>query len=103
MLSKPYRGKHYNWVTIFRDSEKENLFRNSFTYLDKAFNECGSMDIVDLVMSADIKTNLSDDLLVKMDIATMANSLESRSPFLDHKMMEFCAAMPSNMKIKGTK
>ncbi len=113
MSSKPYRERHYNWVTIFRDSEKEDLFsgafakeiagRNSFSYLYKAFNECGSKDIVDLVMSTDIKTNLPDDLLVKMDIATMANSLEGRSPFLDHKMMEFCASMPSNMKIRGTR
>jgi asparagine synthase (glutamine-hydrolysing) len=113
MSSKPYRERHYNWVAIFRDSEKEELLddrfkleiigRNSFSYLDKAFNGCGSKDIVDMVMCADIKTNLLDDLLVKMDIACMANSLEGRSPFLDHKMMEFCASMPSYMKIRGTK
>ena len=113
MSSKPYRERHYNWVTIFRDNEKENLFtgefnkeiasRDSFSYLDKVFNECSSEDVVDKVMYADIKTNLLDDLLVKMDIACMANSLEGRSPFLDHRMMEFCATMPSNMKIKGTK
>jgi len=113
MSSRPYRERHYNWVTIFRNHEKESLFsdefnreisgRNSFSYLDKAFNECGSLDIVDMVMCADIKTNLLDDLLVKMDIATMANSLEGRSPFLDHKMMEFCAGIPSNIKIKGAK
>jgi asparagine synthase (glutamine-hydrolysing) len=112
-LSEPYRKRHYNWMAIFNDYEKDSLFddefkreifgRDSFSYLDKAFNECGSNDIVDLVMSADIKTNLLDDLLVKMDIATMANSLEGRSPFLDHKMMEFCSAMPSDMKIKGAK
>ena len=112
-LSKSYRERHYNWMAIFNNYEKNNLFsnefnkeisgKNSFSYLDKAFNECGSPDIVDKVMCADIKTNLLDDLLVKMDIATMANSLEGRSPFLDHKMMEFCAAMPSAMKIKGTK
>lgn len=111
MSSKPYKERHYNWVTIFRDNEKKVLFseefnnettgRISFAYLDKAFNECGSKDVVDLVMSTDIKTNLLDDLLVKMDIATMANSLEGRSPFLDHKMMEFCASMPSSLKVKG--
>ena len=113
MSSRPYRERHYNWVSIFRDNEKGDLFsdlfkseikdRDSFSYLDNAFNRCKSKDMVDLVMSTDIMTNLLDDLLVKMDIATMANSLEGRSPFLDHKMMEFCAAMPSNMKIKGTK
>ncbi|MFA5388570.1 MAG: asparagine synthase (glutamine-hydrolyzing) [Candidatus Omnitrophota bacterium] len=112
-LSEPYKKRHYNWMAIFNNHEKDSLFtdefnkeisaRHSFDYLNTAFNECGSPDVVDKVMYADIKTNLLDDLLVKMDIATMANSLEGRSPFLDHKMMEFCAAMPSNMKIKGMK
>ncbi|MFC1621564.1 asparagine synthase-related protein, partial [Candidatus Omnitrophota bacterium] len=68
---------------------------------NNAFDMCDSQDVVDLVMSADIRTNLLDDLLVKMDIATMANSLEGRSPFLDHKMMEFSASIPSEVKIKG--
>ena len=40
-------------------------------------------------------------LLVKMDIATMANSLEARSPVLDHKVMEFAARLPPEMKVKG--
>ncbi|MCM8782060.1 MAG: asparagine synthase (glutamine-hydrolyzing) [Candidatus Omnitrophica bacterium] len=111
---KPYRERHYNWVTIFRDYEKDDLFsdefkkellgnRNSFSYLNNAFESFNSYDIVDAVMFADIKTNLLDDLLVKMDIATMANSLEGRSPFLDYRLMEFCAAMPSNMKVRGLK
>ena len=111
MGCNPYRERHYSWVSIFRDCEKEALFADGFKkeskrisslyYLDNAFNECGSKDIVDKVMSTDIKTNLLDDLLVKMDIATMANSLEGRSPFLDHKLMEFSASIPSNLKIKG--
>jgi len=113
MAGEPSRVRHYNWVSIFRDFEKDSLFsdsfkkeyasRRSFYYLDKVFDECGSKDILDQVMYADIRTNLLDDLIVKMDIATMANSLEGRSPFLDHKMMEFCAAMPSDLKIKGTR
>jgi asparagine synthase (glutamine-hydrolysing) len=41
---------------------------------------------------------LADDLLVKMDRATMAHSLEARSPFLDHELMEFVASLPTNFK-----
>jgi len=113
MASKPYRERHYNWVSIFRDAEKKNLFsdvfkkeissRNSFHYINNTFEECTSKDIVDRVMFTDIETGLLNDLLVKMDIATMANSLEGRSPFLDQKVMEFAASMPSNLKIKGTR
>ncbi|MFH1479377.1 MAG: asparagine synthase-related protein, partial [Candidatus Omnitrophota bacterium] len=113
MSDKPYRERHYNWVSIFKDPEKDNLFREdfrdglknkqSFIFLDKVFNDYRSKDVVDSVMSTDIKTYLLDDLLVKMDIATMANSLEGRSPFLDHRLMEFAATIPSNIKIKGVK
>ncbi len=111
-ISRPSPERHYEWISIFKDKEKEDLFsdsfkaeiknRDSFLYLNNAFNQCRSSDIVDQVMSTDIRTNLLDDLLVKMDIATMANSLEGRSPFLDHKVMEFAASIPSGMKIKGT-
>ena len=111
MAERPYSERHYNWMSIFRDKEKEDLFtdefkketgnRHSFFYLNNAFQECASKDIVDLVMSTDFKTYLLDDLLVKMDIATMSNSLEGRSPFLDHKLLEFAASVPSDVKIKG--
>jgi len=49
----------------------------------------------------DTNIYLPDDLLVKVDIASMANSLEARSPFLDHKLMEFVAKLPGEYKIKG--
>ena len=48
---------------------------------------------------ADIHTYLPDDLLVKVDIASMAHSLEARSPFLDHHMMEWAAAIPVAQKM----
>src|SRR5207247_6930150 len=49
----------------------------------------------------DIQSYLPFDLLVKMDINSMANSLEARSPFLDHEVMEFAARLPVDLKLRG--
>ena len=59
------------------------------------------MDWLDKLLYTDINSNLADDLLVKVDIASMAHSLEIRSPFLDHEFLELTAKMPSDLKIKG--
>jgi len=56
--------------------------------------------LLDCLLDTDVENYLPDDLLVKMDIATMANSLEARSPFLDHKVMEFAARLPADMKLR---
>ncbi len=58
--------------------------------------------LIDILLEVDVKTYLPGDLLVKMDIATMAHSLEARSPFLDHELMELSASLPSRVKIRGT-
>lgn len=50
---------------------------------------------------ADIHTYLPDDLLVKVDVASMAHGLEARSPFLDHKLMEWAAQIPPDQKMSG--
>jgi asparagine synthase (glutamine-hydrolysing) len=54
------------------------------------------------MLDVDVQTYLPGDLLVKMDIATMAYSVEARSPFLDHHVMEFAAALPADLKLRGT-
>ena len=49
----------------------------------------------------DTKTWLPDDLLIKADKMTMANSLELRVPLLDHRVLEFAASLPADYKLKG--
>ena len=49
----------------------------------------------------DNHTYLPDDLLVKMDIASMHCGLEARSPLLDHELIEFCASLPAAFKVRG--
>ena len=57
-------------------------------------------DLVNRMLYVDTKTSLPDDLLLKADKMTMANSLELRVPFLDHKILEFAASLPSNFKVR---
>jgi asparagine synthase (glutamine-hydrolysing) len=54
------------------------------------------------VLLADFNALLFSDLLPKMDIATMAHSLEGRSPFLSKEMLEFAPPLPDQLKVKGT-
>ncbi len=65
------------------------------------YNRAGTTDPLSRIQYLDIKTYLTDDILVKVDRASMANSLEVRCPLLDHKVMELVASMPSALKLKG--
>ena len=57
--------------------------------------------VVERLLDVDVQTYLPDDLLVKMDVATMAHSLEARSPLLDPALMELAASLPLHMKLDG--
>jgi asparagine synthase (glutamine-hydrolysing) len=57
--------------------------------------------LIDVMLDVDIQTYLPGDLLTKMDIATMAFSLEARSPLLDHEFLEMAASLPPEMKVRG--
>ena len=54
------------------------------------------------MLEVDTTTYLPDDLLTKIDIATMAHGLEARSPFLDHELLELSAAIPAALKVRGS-
>ncbi len=58
-------------------------------------------DRVNKMLYVDTKTWLVDDLLLKADKMTMANSIELRVPFLDHRLLEFAASLPGKYKIRG--
>jgi asparagine synthase (glutamine-hydrolysing) len=58
-------------------------------------------ELVDQLMDVDVQSYLPGALLVKMDIATMAHSLEVRSPLLDHRFMEMAARLPASVKLDG--
>lgn len=60
------------------------------------------MNDLDWLMRHDINFYMPDCLMVKMDIASMANGLEVRSPFLDYEFVEFAASIPSYMKRNGS-
>jgi asparagine synthase (glutamine-hydrolysing) len=70
-------------------------------FLTAPWADASADNRVDRMIATDIETYLPDALLVKMDIATMAYSVEGRSPFLDHRLMEFAASLPERSKIDG--
>ena len=99
-------------IKIFNAKEKGDIYtedlvknlgkKNPLDFLTKKYEEAETDDLLGKLLYVDINSYLPEDLLVKMDIATMANSLEARIPFLDHKFMELVAGIPSQLKMKGS-
>lgn len=73
----------------------------SLQYVRKCFGDVANQSALNKMLYVDTKTWLPDDLLIKADKMTMANSVELRVPLLDHKVLEFAASLPSEYKLKG--
>lgn len=74
---------------------------HSLQPLRELMSHSRAYDVVSRMLYIDTKTWLPDDLLVKADKITMANSVELRVPLLDHRVLEFAASLPSNFKVHG--
>lgn len=78
------------------------LQENSMEQIAAArFFECDSEEYLDKMLHIDTRLWLADDLLTKVDRATMAHSIEARVPYLDHRLVEFACRLPTKLKMEG--
>mgnify|MGYP001559922744 FL=1 len=106
------KARYKRWLGGFKVNLQKKIFTRDF-FNDEACKDADA-DLFDLIDSAgkfeDIDTALfvdsnfflPYDLLNKLDVASMAYGIEARAPFLDHKLMEFSASLPAEMKLRGS-
>jgi asparagine synthase (glutamine-hydrolysing) len=102
--SSPYQYFNRASADIYSAGMLQHLNKNQATSVSRNLFASRSADgLLEKMLYVDTKTWLPDDLLIKADRMTMANSVELRVPFLDHKVLEFAARLPRNQKIRGWK
>lgn len=112
MADSDLRVRYGSAMTVaFDEFSRRTLFQPEFAEslgeLDlesaplRGWDSGGSPASLNNLLAADVNGYLADDLLVKMDVASMASSVEARSPFLDHRVMEFAATLPEHMKLRN--
>ena len=110
-LSQSSQRRYANWVSIYDDARRPALFSADFrqtlagydpaSFIMDAYARCTEPDLVQRTCCVDTETYLPCDILTKVDIASMAFSLECRSPFLDHHVVELAARIPREFKLQG--
>ncbi len=111
-IASTFEEAYYNAMTRFGDQglagilggdvlSDLNGYSSRECYCDR-FTPYRHLPRLAQMQAVDWRTYLPGDILVKVDRAAMAFSLESRAPFLDHRLAEFAAALPTSLKIRGT-
>ena len=111
VATQPMARRYQHWLGYLGEEDKQRLYTPDFharlrgasdpIWPDALFEAAAGFDPAEAAMSVDVESYLPYDLLVKVDITSMANSLEARSPFLDHEVMELAARLPIDLKLKG--
>lgn len=107
----PIDGWHMRWQYFSNKNDEKKLYKgplgqmtnniNPFGYLNDYYMSCNLKDRVAREQYMEMKSFLVDNVLVKVDRMSMANALEVRVPYLDHRFLEFCATIPGSLKLKG--
>jgi asparagine synthase (glutamine-hydrolysing) len=104
-LEKRYLGVslHEPWhrIDLYSDAFRREVNESGEAALAPYYACSVGHDALTRMLYVDLKTWLVDDLLIKADKMTMANSVELRVPFLDYRVVEFAATVPSSMKLRG--
>ncbi len=105
--------RYLDWIAIFNLARRAELYSDHFlhsldghdpaAFLLENYARSSHREIITSTTLADLTTYLPCDLLVKVDIAAMAHSLETRPPFLDHRVVELAASLPIDAKLRGGK
>lgn len=105
--------RYLSQVNVFRSDERSALYTPDFArsvaaadadrFLLEPWREASGEALLDQLLEIDASVYLPGDLLPKIDIATMAFSLEARSPLLDHELMELAASIPPEHKASGVR
>jgi len=104
--------RHHRWLGSFDYNQKANLFtediwrnlknNNEFDDLDNYLKIFKENNYYKKLIYFYFKTYLLDDILVKIDRASMFNALEVRAPLLDYNVVDFANSLPLDYKLKGT-
>jgi asparagine synthase (glutamine-hydrolysing) len=99
--SSPFHYFNQKYAELYSSDFLHSINKKtSASYASRYFGNGVGSDRVNQMLYVDTKTWLTDDLLIKADKMTMANSVELRVPLLDHKLLEFAASLPGNFKVR---
>ncbi len=91
--------RHLDWMSTFSDGDRRDLLADNFVPAEKFFEFSNEKTLLSIQLN-DIQNYLAEDILKKVDTASMLNSLEVRIPFLDHELVGLVLSLPKEYKIK---